>query len=266
MKRKQPSRPFLGEVFRKLASKIGATVVMEPEWNFVGQITFKNGRRRYFRGSTIDLNPVGASDIAKDKDYAAFFMKRMGYPTVPGKTFFSSEFCRAIGSRRNIDSAYRYAMRIGFPVVVKPNSGSQGVGMAKVYTKSDFYRSLKFIFKNDRAALVQPYIAGKDYRIVVLDNKVISTYQRLPLNLMGDGRSTIHQLLIKKQNQFIARGRDTAIKADDPRIGQVLKRQGLSTRSVLQAKQRIYLLDNANLSSGGDALDVKSLRICISKF
>ena len=54
-------------------------------------------KNSYFRYNTLDLNPVGASDIAKDKDYATFFMKKMGYPTIVGKTFFSNEWAKAIG-------------------------------------------------------------------------------------------------------------------------------------------------------------------------
>lgn len=256
MKNKTSVGPLLGQILRKIGPRIGATIVMEPEWNVAGQIIFKDGRKRYFRASTLDLNPVGASDIAKDKDYANFFMKRMGYPTVPGKTFFSAEHCQAIGSRRNIDAAYRYAVKIGFPVIVKPNSGSKGIGVAKVYTKRDFYRAMRFIFARDRVALVQTPVSGKDYRIVVLDKKVISAYQRIPLNVVGNGRSTIRQLLTKKQKYFEAVGRDTVIKMEDARIALNLRRQGLTTQSVVPRGKRIYLLDNANLSSGGDASDI----------
>ena len=99
---------------------------------------FKDGKRSYFRYNTLDLNPVGASDIAKDKDYANFFMAHMGYPTVRGKSFFSDEWCEAIGSKRNSHAAYRYAKILGFPLVVKPNSGTQGTDVALVHNKKDF--------------------------------------------------------------------------------------------------------------------------------
>jgi len=255
-RKKELVGPLLAQIFKKIAPKVGAKIVIEPQWRVVGQITFKNGRRRYFRGSTLDMNPVGAADISTDKDYAAFFMKRMGYPVAPGEAFFSARHARAIGSRRNIDAAFRYAKKIGFPVVVKPNSGSQGVGMAKVSTKREFYEAMRFIFARDRVALVQRALTGKDYRIVVLDKKIISVYQRIPLNVVGDGRSTIRQLLTRKQKTFIATGRDTIIRAEDHRIAHNLKRQNLTMRSVLPRGEKIYLLDNANLSSGGDAIDV----------
>lgn len=252
---------LLGALLKKLAPKIGAKVILEPTWNIAGQITFpgragKNGKRSYFRYNTLDLNPVGASDISKDKDYAAYFMQRMGYPVARGKAFYSNEHCENIGSKRNMDAAYRYAQRIGFPLIVKPNSGSQGEDVALVHTARDFYRAMRAVFRHDKIALVQKYVSGRDYRIVVLDDKVISAYERIPLNIVGDGRSTIAQLLKRKSKQFVASGRDTRVDLRDPRIKSKLKYQGRTLISVAQKGERVFLLDNANLSSGGDALDV----------
>ncbi len=248
----------LGRILQKIAPLIGAKVLMEPEWGIVGQITFKTGKRSYFRYNTLDLNPMGGSEIARDKDYANFFMSKMGYRIVPGsKTFFSNEWAKVIGSpRRNIDAAYRYAQGLGFPVVVKPNSGSQGSGVALVHSKREFYRAVRAVFKNDRIVLVQQPVYGRDYRLVVLDEKIISAYERIPLNVVGDGKSTVAQLLKRKQRGFVAEGRDTQIKTADPRMVVKLVHQGLSFRSVLAKGQKVYLLDNANLSTGGDSVDV----------
>lgn len=248
----------MGKILRKIAPRIGATVLIEPEWGIVGQITFKSGRHSYFRYNTLDLNPMGSSEIAKDKDYANFFMQSMGYPVVPGsKTFFSKEWGEAIGMpRRNIDAAYRHAQVLGLPVFVKPLGGSQGTDVALVHTKHEFYSAMREIFKHDRVAIVQRPVHGRDYRLVVLDNKLISAYERIPLNVVGDGRSSIGQLLGARQKQFVASSRDTRIKTDDPRIARKLKRQKLTLRSIPQKGERIYLLDNANLSTGGDAVDV----------
>src|SRR3989344_5780203 len=248
----------LGKLLRKIAPRIGASVFLEPEWEIAGQITFKSGKHSYFRYNTLDLNPVGASDIAKDKDYANLFMRRLGYPVVPdSKTFFSKEWSGAIGaSRRTIDDAYVYSKRLGFPIVVKPNSGSQGSGVAIVHNRREFYRTMRAAFKLDRVALVQRPVHGQDYRLVVLDDEVISAYERIPLNIVGDGKTSIQRLLQMKQHQFIAAKRGTRIKMNDPRIAEKLKRQGLTLHSVPSLHERVFLLDNANLSSGGDAVDV----------
>lgn len=256
--RRKKEALLLASLLEKLAPQIGATVVIEPEWRLVGQITFRSGRRSYFRYNTLDLNPIGASDIAKDKDWANFFMKSMGYPIVPdSKAFYERSWAETIRTpRRDIDGAYRYAQRLGFPVVVKPNSGSQGTGVDVVYTRTDFYKAMRAIFAKDRVALVQRPVSGNDYRIVVLDSKVISAYRRIPLNVVGDGRRSVEQLLRNKQSQFIAASRDTRIREHDPRILRKLKRQGLTLSSVPDPGACIYLLSNANLSSGGDSVDV----------
>jgi len=254
-KRKKESL-LLGALFKRLAPKLGAKVVLEPEWDIAGQITFADGKRSYFRYNTLDLNPVGASDIAKDKDYATFFMRKMGYPTIEGKTFFRKDFAEALGSPRNIDAGYRYARRLRFPVVVKPNSGSHGSGVFVVRGKREFFRAMRFIFRSDRVALVQRVVRGRDYRIVVLGKNVISAYERIPLSVVGDGRSSIKTLLKKKQRVFTASSRDTRIKLDDIRIAHKLGIQQLALRSVPERGKQVFLLDNANLSSGGDALDV----------
>lgn len=257
MKKKRESL-VLGRMLKKIAPQIGATVLIEPEWGIAGQITFKSGRTSYFRYNTLDLNPMGSSEIARDKDYANFFMSAMGYKTVPGsKTFFSDRWCTAIDSPdSNIDAAYEHARRIGFPVIVKPNSGSQGVGVALVHTKREFYKAVRAVFLHDRIVLVQQPVCGTDYRLVVLDKNVISAYERIPLNVIGDGESTIEQLLERKQKEFVASNRDTQIRITDQRIATKLRHQGLNIQSILDENQKVFLLDNANLSTGGDSDDV----------
>jgi len=250
----------LGQLLKKIAPTIGASVLLDPTWGIVGQITFKNGKRSYFRYNTLDLNPVGSSDVAKDKDYANFFMESLGYKTVPhSRTFFSQEWADAVGTpKNNIDAACAYAEQCGFPVMVKPNSGSQGNNVALVHTKAECYKRLRAIFKSDKIALVQQYVKGKDYRLVVLDKSVVSAYERIPLNVAGDGVSSIAELLQKKQLEFLKKKRDTQIKFTDPRISAKLKRQKLTFQSVIPKKETVYLLDNANLSTGGDSVDVTS--------
>ena len=255
-KRPKKEALLLPKLLQNIAPKIGAKVVIEPEWGIVGQITFKSGRKSYFRYNTLDLNPVGSSDVAKDKDYASYFMKQMGYPTVPGKAFFSDEWCEAIDSKLNTEAAARYAKQIGYPVFAKPNAGSQGVDVFCAHNERELRAALRTIFKHDRIALVQKPVVGRDYRIVVLDNTVISAYERIPLNVIGDGGSTIVQLLKRKQTSFIAASRDTRIKLEDPRIAAKLKSQKMTFCSKPQKGEQIFLLDNANLSSGGDAVDV----------
>lgn len=248
--------PFVSALFKKLARKAGVKVNLEPTYELVGQIVTKDGRKRYFRGTKLDINTLGATETSADKDYAAYFMQQMGYPVPKGEAFLSDMMAKTVKSKRTIDAAYRYAKRIGFPVIVKPNSKSRGVAVAKVTTRVEFYRAFKAAARTDSVILVQQTQVGRDYRVVVLDNKIISAYERRPLAVTGDGKATITTLLNRLQARFVREGRDTRLSTDDWRITRKLARQRLTRDSVLAKGLRIELLDNANLSAGGESVDV----------
>lgn len=256
---KAKPKSILAEILIEIAPKIGARVTLEPVWGYVGQITYASGVKRYFRSSTLDINRIGASDIAKDKGYAKYFMRLEGYRTIPGQTFYSKSWAKAIRSKKDVEAAYRYAKRIGFPVVVKPNSRSQGNSVMKAHNKTEFYQAARLAFAKDQVILVERAIVGKDYRIVVLDDMIISAYERVPLQVTGDGHSTIEHLLKAKQKMFEIQGRETQINFNDPRVKIKLKRQKMTLRSVPKAGDVIFLLDNANLSAGGESVDVTDI-------
>lgn len=249
----------IGTLVKRAGSEIGLEVNIEPTGGFAGQVVSPDGTKHYFRGTSFDINPHAASKIAKDKDYAAFFMRSMGYPVPEGRSFYSDALCKAIRSSRNILAACEYAENLGFPVFVKPNSKSQGVGVAKVYEQEGLMHVLSEIFSTDeRVALVQKPVKGEDYRIVVLDNEVISAYQRRPLSIIGDGEINIGQLIFIKQQQFVESGRNR-FSPYDWRISARLRRTGLDFDRVLNKGEALVLLDNANLSTGGDAVDVTEI-------
>jgi len=249
---------FVTPILRSLAEELGYTLDVEPRYGYAARLVLPDGRTRLLRNTVFDLNGAGATDIAKDKDYAAYFLARSGYPVPEGDSFHTRDWARRIGSDRTVERAWEYAQRLGLPVIVKPNSKSQGAGVALVHTKRDFFRAVSRASKNERVFLVQRPVPGRDYRIVVLDDEVISAYERLPLTVVGDDRSTIAELLAAKQRAFDAEDRDTQLQADDPRITATLRRRGLTQASVLPSGQAVALLPNANLSTGGDARDVTS--------
>ncbi|KKS04850.1 MAG: cyanophycin synthetase [Candidatus Nomurabacteria bacterium GW2011_GWA2_41_25] len=253
---KRNKLPYLTKLIMKLAPKVGAKVVVEPEWGIASQIIYKNGVVRSLRYLSLDLNHTASSDIAKDKDYAKFFMEKRGYPIAKGQTFFEDNWAKILKNKRTIFTAVKYVQKSGYPVIVKPNSKSQGVDVGLVWNKKELISALRKVFKGDRVALIERYMPGRDYRIVVLGKDIISAYERIPLSVMGDGKSSVLALLKQKQKSFFASGRDTQINFDDARIKMKLHRQGYSLTSILPKGEKIFLLDNANLSTGGDSVDV----------
>src|SRR5438045_1801345 len=131
-------RSYFSELIANVGLSLGFEVQLEPHYQQAGLVIFPQGGRSYFRGAHFDINGLGAAEIATDKDYTAFFL-RQKFPVPEGSTFFDSEVCRLLGTTdRDIDAGYRYANRLGMPVVVKPNSKSQGLCVAKVFSKDDF--------------------------------------------------------------------------------------------------------------------------------
>lgn len=248
--------PYLTKLVKKLAPRVGARIVIEPEWGIAGQIIYPNGVVRSIRMYALDLNHIASSDIARDKDYAKFFMRKQGYPVAPGKTIFKDTWAKAVKSKRTIFYGINYAKKLGYPVIVKPNSKSQGANVFLVSNKKELTPALHKIFEEDKIALIEQYMPGRDYRVVVLDNKIISAYERIPLSVVGDGKSSILKLLKQKQREFIKNNRDTEINFKDQRINIKLQKQELTFNSILPKNKKVFLLDNANLSTGGDSVDV----------
>ena len=255
-KDKKIKLPYLTELISKIAPQIGAKVVVEPQWKIAAQVIYPNGVVRSLRMYSLDLNNIASADIARDKDFAKFFMKNRGYPVAEGQTFFEKKWAETVKSGRTISSALEYARELGFPVIVKPNSKSQGAGVSLVGNKKELKSALIEIFKGDRVAIVERYLPGHDYRVVVLDKEIISVYERIPLSVVGDGKSSIISLLKKKQEQFVLSKRDTKLNFSDPRIKLKLKKAGYNFKSILPRDEKVFLLDNANLSTGGDSIDV----------
>lgn len=249
--------PYLTQLITKLAPRVGARAVVEPEWKIAAQVIYKNGIVRSLRMYSLDLNHIASSDIARDKDYAKFFMKNRGYPVAQGKAFFKDSWAKAIKSNRTVVQAVKYAKKLGYPLIVKPNSQSQGSGVCLVSNEKELRRAFKEIWEgSEKIAIIEKYLPGRDYRIVILDGEIISAYERIALSVTGDGKHSIFSLLNKKQKFFVKSNRDTKINFKDNRIKNKLAKQGLNIQSVLAKDERVFLLDNANLSTGGDSIDV----------
>lgn len=246
---------FVGQILKELAPQIGASVELEPEFGFAAMITFKNGKKSPFRSTILNINGAGSMTIAKDKGYANYFMRTQGYRVPVEKTFFNDRLNAIIPTPRNIDDGLAFAKSIGFPVIVKPNDRSQGEMVTKAHNETEYYEAAQKVLEKNSVMLVQEFCQGRDYRVVVLADSIIAAYERIPLQLVGDGKSTIQALLEQKKAILETQGRFIRIDYEDFRINRNLARKNLSFESVLGEQEIFSLLDNANLSAGGDSVD-----------
>ncbi len=152
---------------------------------------------------------------------------------------------------------------IGYPIVLKPLDGNHGKGASiNVTNWEDALAGLEYAKKYSRRIIVEKFITGYDFRILVIDNKVIAAAQRVPAHVVGNGRDSI-QLLIDETNKDPRRGYGhenvlTEIDVDRDTL-ELLEKLNYTVDSVPAEGEIVYLKSTANLSTGGTSIDVTDL-------
>jgi len=149
---------------------------------------------------------------------------------------------------------------LGYPVVVKPIDGNHGRGItADVSNMKDAIRALKKAMEVSRSVIVEKYITGDDYRLLVIDYKLVAAAKRTPAHVIGNGKSTV-QALIDEVNKDPRRGygheKVLTMITVNKMTEDILKLRGYTTKTILKKGETLYLKDTANLSTGGTAADV----------
>jgi cyanophycin synthetase len=160
------------------------------------------------------------------------------------------------------------AKKIGFPLVVKPEDSAYGLGVTVGVNSeeelSSAYDHAYSINKSD--VIIQSFVKGEDFRIMVVDYKVCAIAKRVPCKVSGNGKYSISKL-IEEENKNPMRGKGkvspmTNIEIDKDMM-TYLEEQGLSLEYIPQDKEVIFLRKIANLSQGGEAENVTD--ICSEK-
>lgn len=249
-------KQLLMPVLLSAAQKLGLNVLVEPTRGMYGVILFDSGRKYYLKDINFNLNLTVSASLAKNKAATSHFLKQFGYNVPEFTMVYSHEKCTRIKSNDTVQAGLEYARRIGFPVISKPNNMSQGSFIFKANDESEYLNFVSEILSHCDTAQIQKFYGGNDYRVVVLDNKILSAYQRVPFYVIGDGSLSISELIDKKQLSFISSGRDTKLKKNDMRLVYKLVQQGLSLSSVPPSGVTIYLQDISNLSAGGETIEL----------
>lgn len=265
----QPHYPFttrlMIDLFNSGALPNVAQLEIEADFGYVGRIVYKNGDIHYFKGSNLDCNPHTSADIVRDKGYTKYFLQQSGYVTPPGKTFLTPLFFRRRKTRllesnapvNTLEAVPAYVeSTLGYPCYIKPNEGSQGYDVQRCDDRAALDTALVWFQQAEyEVVLVEAAVMLPEYRIVVYGDEVICCYGRYPLVVIGDGLSSIRQLLDVTEALYQQAGRPPAIDINDHRIVDLLKRQNLTFDSVLAAGASAKIYDSANLSIGGTARD-----------
>lgn len=187
-------------------------------------------------------------DIAGDKEITKQVLAASLIPIPQGLV---------IHSEKEINLAIK---EVGFPLVVKPLSGNHGKGITtNITNKEKAVSAIKIVQKYSKDIIVEKFIQGSDYRLLIVNYKLVAAAQRIPAFIVGNGESTIQELIDEvNKNPYRGDGHQnflTKIKIDKI-TNTILDEKGLSVESVLPKGQILYLKDAANISSGGTAVDV----------
>lgn len=249
-------KQLLMPVLLTVAQKIGMKILIEPTRAMYGVILFDSGKKYYIKDVNFNLNLSASTSLAKNKAATSFFLEKFGYQVPEFTMVYSDEKCARTQSNDTLQEGLDYSRRIGFPVILKPNNMSQGSFVFKVNDESEYFSFLSEIFTYCDTAQIQKFYSENDYRIVVLGGKVLSAYQRVPFHVIGDGDSSISELISKKQRSFIQSGRDTKLVDTDTRLAHKLLQQSLSLESIPAPNERVVLQDISNLSAGGETIEL----------
>jgi cyanophycin synthetase len=151
------------------------------------------------------------------------------------------------------------------PVVIKPTGLTGGSGVVVgINTVEEAKKAFEFAQKAidgkqreawQRKIMIQEQVAGEDYRLLVIDGKLEIVTKRIPAFIVGDGKSTIQEL-IDETNRDPRRDITSPahtlkpIKIDQPLL-DYLKEQKLTLESIPKQDEKIQVRKVASMSQGG---------------
>ncbi|MBA2253677.1 MAG: cyanophycin synthetase [Chloroflexi bacterium] len=190
-----------------------------------------------------------AVDIASDKSLTNSLLLAAGLP-VP-----RSELVR------RVEDAVAASDRMGYPVVIKPLDGNHGRGVnLDLKNADDVRRAWPLALAQSRGGsiVVESYVHGNDYRVLVIGGKVAAIAERVPASVTADGTSTVRQL-VERENHDPRRGIGhekvlTRIKLDEA-AEELVRKQGWELDAVPPEGTWIKLALTGNMSTGGTSID-----------
>ena len=204
-----------------------------------------------FRATMTDRTSSIAVDLAGNKDETKKMLQDAAIPVAKGM---------CISAESEVDTVIA---KVGFPLVFKPLDGNHGKGASiNVKTEAEARLAFEHAKKYSRRIIVEKFISGYDFRILVINNKFTAAALREPAHVIGDGIATIQQL-IDTENKDPRRGYGhenvlTEISIDKETFDELAK-NNFTLETILPKGEKCYLKGTANLSTGGTSTDITDI-------
>lgn len=233
------------------AKKQGLPVMKLGSSNFY-QIGYgKQGR--VIEASITSNTSCIAADISCDKLLTKELLDLQNLPVARGAKVY------------NVISLLKEADRIGYPLVLKPQYGNKGRGVILgIKNEKELITAYQKLINEFNDIILEEYHKGDDYRVCVVNNKVVGVSLRVPPYIIGDGNKSVEELIDElNSHEYRGEGHEkplTKVKKD-VMLNSFISEQGYTLNSILENDKKLLLRKNANLSTGGIAIDYTD-KIC----
>jgi cyanophycin synthetase len=216
------------------------------------QLGYGANQKRIQATVTSETSSIGV-ELACDKEDTKYLLEQAQVDVPRGDI---------IRRERSLEDACKY---VGYPLVIKPVDGNHGRGITVNIQNYDTalvaFNHAKESSKSG-AIIVEKFIVGEDYRLLVINNVLVAGAIRTPAHVIGDGKSTIQELIdIVNSDSRRGFGHEnvlTKITTNELTIN-IIKEAGYTLESVIPVDERLILKDTANLSTGGTAEDITDI-------
>lgn len=218
--------------------------------NSLVQLGYGVNQQRFQATITGNTSCIGV-DIACNKEQTKRMLHDAAIPVPIGDLITDEE---------GLQSVIR---KIGYPVVIKPLDGNHGKGSSINVTDWESAKiGLEHAQKYSRRVIVEKYITGYDFRVLVINNKMVAAARRVPAHVVGDGEHNLEQLIaIENKDPRRGYGHENVLTEIDvdKDTTELLEKLQYTLETVPQKGEIVYLKSTANLSTGGTSIDVTDM-------
>jgi glutathione synthase/RimK-type ligase-like ATP-grasp enzyme len=209
----------------------------------------KAGRARHIMGYNFELNSATAELIAGDKAAISDLLANQNIPRVEHKLFLHPRLAGYVSEQGNFANMLAYAHEHGFPLVVKPNQGTGGEDVTRVDNVAEMEQAAMALFQGHRAICLSPYLEiEQEYRALMLDDECELLYAKRRPHVIGDGKSSVLELIEKLHLQGLLT-QNQAAQAIDQHRGDL--------KQVPEKDQEVIIGWKHNLGEGSAPLTVE---------
>ena len=184
-----------------------------------------------------------SGQLTKCKDITHKLLRVNGLPSPETECFYKKSYKK--------EEAKKQLKKLKFPIILKDAKGSNSRGIFPfIGNLADALNVLEAELTHYRSMIDQEMVFGKEYRVLVLDEKAIGVLEMIPPYALGDGISTIRKIIQEKQDTTERR------TEFDEKLEQILKEQNVTLESIMPKSEIAYIKKSSCLAEGGEMRDM----------